>query len=435
MKKDIPAILEKLGITELNKMQLEAGSAIRSNQEIILLSPTGTGKTLAFLLPVLEELDEDLDEVQVLILVPSRELAIQIEQVTREMGSGFKANAVYGGRPFAKDKTDLSHPPAILIGTPGRIADHFRRGTVNTENIKTLILDEFDKSLEIGFEEEMREIINSLTRLEKKILTSATQEVSIPRFAEVQNPVFIDYLKAGKPQLQVQVISSPAKDKLAALAEIVTQQKNNPGIIFCNFKDSINEVSDYLRSKKINHGTFHGGMEQRDRERSLIKFRNGTDTILLATDLAARGIDVPEIKFIVHYELPLKSEEFTHRNGRTARMNESGTAYVLKWEKEQLPAFIPVDSVITANEIISTASTSINWKTLFISGGRKDKISKGDIAGLFIKEGKLNPEELGNIELKQDCAFVAVPSEKVNSLIGLLNNTRLKRKKVRIYSA
>lgn len=430
-KKDQNEILEKLGIIELNPMQEEAISAITKNSSVVLLSPTGTGKTLAFLLPVIEGLDPELKEVQVLILVPSRELAIQIEQVTREMGSGYKANAVYGGRAFSKDKIELSHPPAILIGTPGRVADHIRRETFSVEYIESLVLDEFDKSLETGFEGEMSEIIFSIPNLKKRILTSATEADLIPRFAGVKDPVYINYLGDVISQLQVKVIVSQAKNKLDTLVNLLGKLRNEPGIIFCNFKDSIQEVSDFLSRNKISHGCFHGGMEQKDRERSLIKFRNGTHRLIIATDLAARGIDIPEIGFIIHYELPHKSEEFTHRNGRTARMHQSGTAYVLKWEKGILPEFIKTEE--NMEEVKAAPRPKIaSWQTLFISGGRKDKISKGDIAGLFLKQGKLEKEELGNIELKQDCAFVAVPAAKAIALINELNNTRLKRKKVRV---
>jgi len=181
-------ILEKLKIAELNPMQEEAHFAIHSKSEVILLSPTGSGKTIAFLLPIIAELDRDSDEVQALILVPSRELAIQIEQVSREMGSGFKINAVYGGRPFSKDKLELQHRPAILIGTPGRVADHLRRDTITANDIQVLVLDEFDKSLEIGFEDEMSEITRALPFVKKKILTSATQEIDIPNFVGLTNP-------------------------------------------------------------------------------------------------------------------------------------------------------------------------------------------------------------------------------------------------------
>ena len=424
-------ILAKLNIHALNSMQEEAISAIASNTNTILLSPTGTGKTLAFLLPVIETLDPNSSEVQALILVPSRELAIQIEQVVRNMGSGFKVNAVYGGRPMSKDKIELKHIPAILIGTPGRIADHFANERFAKTHIKTLILDEFDKSLEVGFEYEMRGIINQLTTLNKRILTSATQGVEVPEFIKLDQAKTINYLKKKvASKLEVKTVIAAAKNKSETLVDLILHIGNQPGIVFCNLKDSVNKVSAFLAKNKISHSCFSGGMEQRDRERSLIKFRNGTSQILIATDLAARGIDIPELKFIIHYELPKASEEFTHRNGRTARVDAKGTAYVLKWEKENLPVFIKKSKI----EDISKRAPrkSQYWETLFISGGRKDKISKGDIAGLFFKQGNITKDQLGNIELKQDCAFVAVPLTIANDLIEKLNNTHLKKKKVRV---
>jgi superfamily II DNA/RNA helicase len=423
-------ILEKLNIEKLNVMQEEAEEAIRFNPEIVILSPTGTGKTVAFLLPIIAELDINCPEVQVLIVVPSRELAIQIEQVIREMGTGYKANAVYGGRAGSKDKSEIKHRPAILIGTPGRIADHLRRENFSPEFITTLILDEFDKSLEIGFETEMKEILALLPKVQKKILTSATQEVEIPKFVGLKNPIVIDYLDKGTSQLKVKTILSASPDKLVTLAELLCHLGNQPGIVFCNFKDTIQEVSYFLNENKIGHGCFYGGMEQKDRERVLIKFRNGTHQLIVATDLAARGLDIPEIKFIIHYQLPQRAHEFTHRNGRTARMFNDGTAYVIKGQHENLPDFVENAEI----EKIQKAPLPLPsiWKTLFVSGGRKDKISKGDIAGLFIKQGKLGNDQIGTIEIKTDCAFVAVQASEVNRLIKLVDNSKLKNKKVRV---
>lgn len=430
LQKSQADILQKLGIAELNPMQVAAKQAIHASSEVVLLSPTGTGKTLAFLLPIVAELHSDSTEIQALVLVPSRELAIQIEQVARNMGSGFKVNAVYGGRPVAKDKAELKHRPAILIGTPGRVADHFRRATFSTDHIQTLVLDEFDKSLEIGFEDEMKEIIGALRLVNKKVLTSATQEAAIPAFVGVHDPVQLDYLATGDMKLTVKAILSPSKDKLETLVDALSHFGNEPGIIFCNFKDSIQRVSDYLTKRGIRHGCFHGGMEQQDRERSLIQFRNGSYQLIVATDLAARGIDVPEIKFILHYHLPMKEQEFIHRNGRTARMNRAGTAYVLHYEKDRLPDFIGAPEVekIKAAHLPNPSP----WVTLFISGGRRDKISKGDIAGFFFKIGQLEKEQLGAIEIKHDCAFVAVQAKTANTIVAALDNQRLKKKKVRV---
>ncbi len=423
-------ILAKLKIENLNPMQEEAGIAIVESPNVVLISQTGSGKTLAFLLPIMAALDEGHDKIQALILVPSRELAIQIEQVARNMGTGRKINAVYGGRSSAKDRMELTQMPSLLVGTPGRIADHIRRGFIDTSTIHTLVLDEFDKSLEVGFEEEMREIVGSLTGLQKRVLTSATQGVDIPNFVGLRDAQWVDYSDQTVERLEIKRVLSPQRDKLSTLAQLLQHIGNKRGIIFCNFKDSIQRVSEFLDEKKISHGSFYGGLEQRDRERALIKFRNETYNVLLATDLAARGIDVPEIEYIIHYHLPHREEEFIHRNGRTARMHHGGTAYVLHWTKEELPDFVQQYEVEELNK--STHLKQSEWCTLFISGGRKDKISKGDIAGLFYKQGNIQKDELGMIELKNDCAFVSVKKTIASDMVHKFNNTRLKKKKVRV---
>ncbi len=429
-KKDQKSILDKLGIRQLTQMQKNAQKKISARDEVILLSPTGSGKTLAFLLPIIAQLEPDLHEIQALVLVPSRELAMQIEQVARELGSGYKVNAVYGGRAGIKDKAELKHPPAILIGTPGRVADHLRNEVISTKYIKTLILDEFDKSLEVGFEGEMRAIMKALPRLKKKVLTSATQRDEVPDFIGIKDPEILDYSDQKVSKLKLKTVMSPTKEKFETLERLIYYLGDKSGIVFCNLKDTIEAVSDYLDEKEIGHACFYGGMEQVDRERSLIRFRNGTHRLLVATDLAARGIDVPEMDYIIHYELPYREEEFTHRNGRTARMHSAGAAYVLRAEKEAMPGFIKGSELIDLED--APVLKASQWETLYLSGGRKDKISKGDIAGLFFKQGGLVGDELGTIELKHDCAFVAVPRVKANQLIKKLNNSKLKKKKVRL---
>lgn len=412
-------------------MQEEARKVIATNPSVVLLSPTGTGKTVAFLLPVIAELRTDYEGIQALILVPSRELAIQIEQVLRQMGTGLKTNAVYGGRAFTKDLIELQTPPAILVGTPGRVADHLRRESFRAHGISHLVLDEFDKSLEVGFEAEMRAIIEAMPRVRKKILTSATEKIEVPEFVGLRDPERLNYLSEGSSRLEIKRVLSPTKNKLGTLVDTLHRLGNAPGIIFCNYKDTIQFVSHELKANRIAHGCFHGDMEQKDRERALIKFRNGTHQVIVATDLAARGLDIPELDFIIHFQLPNKEDEFTHRNGRTARMNSKGTAFVLHWEGETLRDFIGLPPVA---ELPSPEQPGRSpWTTLFISGGRKDKISKGDIVGLFFKQGGLQKDELGVIELKQDCAFVGVHASRAQELIDTLNNTRLKKKKVRIY--
>ena len=422
-------ILQKMGIEKLNEMQIEAISAIQESSEVLLLSPTGTGKTLAFLLPLIEQLDPSINATQLMILVPARELAIQIEQVIRDMGTGFKVNAVYGGRSGSKEKIELTHAPTILVGTPGRVADHIRRDRITLSGIKNLVIDEFDKSLEIGFEKEMKEIVAALNSLERKILTSATHKDDVPDFMKFSNPVSLDYLNTPSSALDLSWVHSP-NNTLDTLLNLLENLGDKRGIVFCNLKDTLDGVSEFLKENKVEHTCFFGGMEQIDRERSLIQFRNESHRILLATDLAARGIDIPDLDYIIHYEMPQREEEFTHRNGRTARMNSNGAAYCIKGKNDRIPEYaqkIKTETFTPGPEIPKN-----KWETLFVSGGRKDKISKGDIAGLFIKKGGLEGSEIGVIELKSDCAFVAVASSKADEICANLNNERLKKKKVRI---
>ncbi len=431
--KEQQEILEKLKIYALNPMQEEALDAIKNNANTILLSPTGTGKTIAFLLPLLAQLDPECAEVQALIVVPSRELAIQIEHVIRNMGSGYKANAIYGGRTISKDKIELKHTPAILIGTPGRLSDHFAQARFTTKEIKTLVIDEYDISFEVGADGDLRNIINHLPNITKRILTSATQGTSIPNYFKMENPVTLNWIKEKtSPKLAIRTILSPSKNKHNTLVDLLHHVGNDPGIVFCNKKESIEDLSRFLEKKNIAHTCFHAGMEQRDRERALIQLRNGSVSILIASDLASRGLDIPEMKFIIHYEIPDAYEQYTHRNGRTARVNAKGTAYLIKGDREIFPEFIEKSKVETLSNTKNRKPQF--WTTLFISGGRKDKISKGDIAGLFFKQGNINKDQLGIIELKQDCAFVAVPVSIAGVLVEKLNNTRLKKKKVRVYS-
>ncbi|WCO03140.1 DEAD/DEAH box helicase [Psychroserpens ponticola] len=424
-------ILEKLNIYALNPMQEQALAVIEETTNTILLSPTGTGKTLAFLLPLLRCLDPECTEVQAVIIVPSRELAIQIETVIRNMGSGYKANAIYGGRAISKDKIELKHTPAILIGTPGRLADHLEQGRFTTKFVKTLVIDEFDVSIEVGAGGELKSIMGYLPHISKRILTSATQGTEIPSYLKMAKAEILNFLK-NRPssQLMVKTVLSPSKNKHNTVIDLLNHVGNDPGIIFCNQKERIEDLSRFLEKKGIAHTCFYAGMEQRDRERALIKLRNGSVSILIASDLASRGIDIPEMKYIIHYEIPSGIQEYTHRNGRTARVNSKGTAYLIKGAQEVFPDFVgqPKVQMLSKNE---TRKPEF-WTTLFISGGRKDKISKGDIAGLFFKQGGINKDQLGVIELKQDCAFVGVPVSIASTLVDKLNNTRLKKKKVRV---
>lgn len=427
--------LKNLQITSLNKMQLAAIEAGKQKNDLILLSPTGSGKTLGFLLPLLNLLDAEKKGVQALILAPSRELALQIEQVFRSMGTGFKVNCCYGGHSTKVEKNNLEHPPAVLIGTPGRIAFHIRRDSFDVNTVTTLVLDEFDKALEFGFQEDMSFIIYQLRNLNKRILTSATQMKEIPAFAGVVAPVELNFLTNTPTQakgLTLKTVQSENKDKLDILIGLICKLGNKASLIFCNHRDAVERISSLLWEKGLAHGTFHGGMEQNDRERALIKFRNGSHKLLITTDLASRGLDIPEIENVIHYQLPHTEEVMIHRNGRTARMNANGKAYFLLGEGEYVPTF--VKEKISA-ETLPTKNVwpeNSEWVTLYIASGKKDKINKIDIVGLLLQKGNLKKEELGLIEVLDYSSYVAVSRAKAESVIALVKNEKIKNKKVKI---
>ncbi len=424
--------LRNLEINALNEMQ-QAVLHVPENQDLILLSPTGSGKTLAFLLPLLRTLRADITTVQAVVIVPSRELALQIEQVFKGMGSGFKVNSCYGGHSVSIEINNLSQPPAVLIGTPGRLAHHLRRKTFDTATVHTLVLDEFDKALEFGFQEDMTYIVNQFPFLKKRVLTSATPMDDIPAFTGISKPTTLDYLanKASAPNLKQKVVTSRAADKLDALFALVCKIGNTPTLVFCNHREAVERISDLLWDRGVHHGVFHGGMEQDDRERSLLKFRNGSHCLLVTTDLASRGLDIPEIEHIIHYQLPHSEEAFLHRNGRTARMHATGTSYLLLApdEKPRYLAESPEQEVLPESPSLPPPTA---WATLYIAAGKKEKINKVDIVGLLLKKGELAKEDLGRIEVLDHSAYAAVKRNRIEHVVQQVRNEKLKGKKVNI---
>ena len=428
----IKKVLESLKISELNAMQHAALNADKKS-DVILLAPTGSGKTLAFLLPLLSVLDANVPLVQALILVPSRELALQIEQVFKSMGTSFKVNCCYGGHSTKIERNNLSQPPALLIGTPGRIAHHLRRESFSTDKIATLVLDEFDKSLEFGFQEDMAYIIRQLPAIKKRVLTSATKMDEIPAFTGVKKPVELNFLdnKANAPDLKLKAVISPAADKLDTLFSLICKIGNKPMLIFCNHRDAVERISDLLWNRGLVHDIFHGGMEQEDRERALLKFRNGSHRILITTDLASRGLDIPEIEYVIHYQLPHNEEAFIHRNGRTARMHAKGTSYLILEADEKL-AYLKQQPEIEELPAKNVIPQPIPWETLYIAAGKKDKINKVDIVGLLLKKGKLEKEDLGLIEVLDHTSYAAVKSDRIVHVLNLIKSEKIKNKKVKI---
>jgi superfamily II DNA/RNA helicase len=433
-KNDITAkVLENLKFKSLNPIQKAMTSNGLNAGNVVLLAPTGSGKTIAFLLPLLHNLKAGKTGVQALILSPSRELSLQTEQVFRSMGTGFKVNCCYGGHSMKTEINNFSEPPAVLVGTPGRIAAHIRLGSFDRGSVVLLVLDEFDKSLEMGFSEEMSFIISQLTKIQKRILTSATRAIEIPDFSGVKNPVTLNFLSnENLPNIVIKAVRAIENDKLTILVQLVCHLGSEPTLVFCNHREAVDRISGILSGEGIVHDVFHGGLGQDERERALLKFRNGSHRILLTTDLASRGLDIREIKNIVHYQAAGSEGVFTHRNGRTARMGSEGKVWLVLGEKEALPDFL-----ITTPDIIDLpANISVPgpppWITLYISAGRKDKIGKTDIVGLLIQKGNLLKEEIGLITILDNSSFVAINRAKARLTVSLISKEKVKNQKVRI---
>ncbi|MPM52267.1 ATP-dependent RNA helicase DbpA [bioreactor metagenome] len=426
-------ILSNLGIDSLNEMQIAARQAIIKEQNVLLLSPTGSGKTLAFLLPILQLLDEGITKVQCLIVVPSRELALQTEQVWKKMGTKLKVNVCYGGHSIDTELKNLSTPPALLIGTPGRLTDHLERKSFDTGSIKILVLDEFDKSLQLGFLDEMNTIISQLPGLQKRVLLSATSDIEIPTFVKMESPVTLDYTEEEKNEaLSVKLVLSPEKDKIDTLFHLICSLDPGPALIFCNHREVTERISGLLNKKGVQTGYYHGGMDQDDRERILARFRNGSLHYLVTTDLAARGLDIPEMNHVIHYHLPATESEFVHRNGRTARMHASGTAYIIHFKEDKLPDYISGNLDVLPVAAGEPLPDRPEYETIYVSGGRKNKLNKSDIVGFFLQKGKLDKSDLGLIEVKDFISFAAVRASAVKTLLTNIRDEKMKGKKYKI---
>lgn len=424
-------ILRRLGIEELNYMQQDSLAANRKKDNVILISPTGSGKTLAYLLPLVQRVDKTQEEVQAVIVVPSRELARQTHSVLTAMNCGVRCEAVYGGRPAMEEHRLLrDRRPHVIVGTPGRLLDHLAKENFSSLRVSHLVIDEFDKCLELGFQDELQRLVGQLPEVTHRILLSATDCPEIPRFITLdENTEKLDYSDGDEQvphRITLYEVHSPQKDKLDTLGLLLSDLGQQSSIVFVGYRESVERVAQYLRKQQVAVSDFHGGMEQDLRERALFRFASGACNVLVSTDLASRGLDLPEIDNIIHYHLPLDEAAFVHRNGRTARWEASGKAYLLLGPEEHLPDFVhtePETYRIASREV---AVASPRWESLYIGRGKKEKLSRGDIAGFMMKTGGLAPDEVGRIEVRDHCAYVSVARHRVKELMGRIKGQKIK---------
>ena len=421
------------GAFVLNAMQQDTLQTVRKGSSVVLLSPTGSGKTLAYLLPLLQKLDAANDNLQALVIVPSRELAIQTVDVARRICSELRIAACYGGRPAMEEHQQMRGlRPHVVAATPGRLLDHLQKGNLLTDNVSTLVIDEFDKSLELGFREQMQDIITLLPSLQQRILLSATDTDEIPAFVGRNNYVRLDFLdkEESDDRISLRLVKSPEKDKLQILYRLLCTLGTQKSLVFVGYRESVERVGNFLEQQGVMADIFHGGMEQRDRERALYRFMNSSCNVFVSTDLASRGLDITAVDNIIHYHLPSSQEACTHRNGRTARWDMQGSAYFILGPEEQLPDYIPANEV----ELYSLPAkvpppAKPLWITLYIGKGKKDKISRGDIVGFLTKQGGLESNQIGRIDVLPHWSYVAVERASASALLGRIKGLKIKGQK------
>lgn len=432
---ELTALLKRLHIQELNNMQKETLLAFDPQRDFILLAPTGSGKTLAFSLLIKQLISPNSKEyVQVMVIVPTRELALQIETVLKTVIKEYKILCCYGGHETKMERNSLKDTPSLIIGTPGRIIYHLERSHFSTEGIHTLILDEFDKSLELGFQDQLVQITNAVQSVKRKILTSATDLSQLPDFLSLTNPVRLDVLSHtdNQPAITFKKILVPAQDKLKALFKLICSLDNKKILIFSNHRDAVDHISEFLADRGVLHNVFHGGLEQRDRELAVLKLKNGSNRILITTDLAARGLDIPEINTIIHYQLPSKLDAFTHRNGRTARMNHTGEV-ILMLTPNDIFNYIPDQAELLTLEEKYPLPSPTSRVTLYIPFGKKDKINKIDIVGYMLQVIGLAKDDIGLIEVKDKESYIAVRRDKMIDIMQTGNGGKIKGNKIKFF--
>jgi superfamily II DNA/RNA helicase len=432
---DIDKILKKLRISELNEMQQHAAEAILcSDGDVVLLSPTGTGKTLAYLLPLIQQLDATSDDVQALVVVPGRELALQSDTVLRDMGSGIRSASCYGGRATMDEHRKLKEVnPQIIFGTPGRLNDHLDKENINRYHIRWLVIDEFDKCLAMGFHQEMQKLIKSLPALQRRILLSATNAEQIPQFVNMaKKGTLVDFLpeeEQTSERVTLYEVKSPQKDKLETLRNLLLGFGDESSIVFLNYRDSVERVNNYLTEQGFVTSFFHGGLEQKQREAALYRFSNGSANVLVATDLASRGLDIPDIQNIIHYHMPESEEGYIHRVGRTARWDKQGRAFFITGPEEHIPEYVEGNIEEYSLPSLPREGQGVSlprMATLYIGKGKKDKVSKGDIVGFLCKKGGLLADEIGRIDVNDRYTYVAVKREKFQQVVRLTQGEKIK---------
>ena len=429
--------LSTLGFTAMTEIQGKAINPILDGSDILAQSKTGSGKTLAFGLPCVMNINTNTYKPQTIIITPTRELADQIATELRRVAAykpNLKILTLYGGVPLRAQADSLAKGAHILIGTPGRIQDHLAKETLTLESIKTLVLDEADRMLDMGFYDEIVKIGSNMPRGKQTLLFSATFPANIEKLAKalLKQPVTIK-VDTIQEATKINELVYESDDKLKTLTALIQSYKPESLLIFCNTKVQVISLTDTLVGRGHSVIDIHGDLDQRDRNESLIAFANGSKRIMVATDVASRGLDIKDIELVINYDLPFDAEVYTHRIGRTGRADATGTAISL---------FSPKDSEKCAYVLEKSKKSELKdlrvdakfkmvseYDTLCLNGGKKTKLRAGDIIGTFCKEIGIENSMIGKIHITDTKSYIALHHTVVDKVFKALKKMKIKKKK------
>ena len=433
--------LVSLGYANLTPIQAQSLPLILAGDDVIGQAKTGSGKTAAFGLGLLSKLERKKFRVQALVLCPTRELADQVANAIRELARtlpNIKVLTLCGGTPFGPQAGSLEKGVHIVVGTPGRVDDHLRKATLRLDDVTTLVLDEADRMLEMGFQDELDAIVAASPDSRQTLLFSATFQGNTRSVAEriMNAPKHVVAEEIHDSETIEQHFYSPknAADQVTALRLLLLHYKPESTVVFCNTKKSCQELAELLRSHRFSALALHGDLEQNDRDRTLLRFANKSVTVLVATDVAARGLDIDAIDIVVNYEPASDAEVHTHRIGRTGRAGSSGLAFSFyvpeqRYKMDRLERALGISinpEALPPYELLDNPPAKPQMMTLQIDGGKKQKLRPGDVLGALTGEGGIRGNQVGKINIFDTTAYVAVARNATEQALQKLNEGKLK---------
>ncbi|WP_421255749.1 ATP-dependent RNA helicase DbpA [Aeromonas sp. 600282] len=436
--------LTSLGYLQMTPIQAQSLPLVLDGKDLIAKAKTGSGKTAAFGLGLLAKLNVNRLEVQALVLCPTRELADQVAQEIRRLARALpnvKLVTLCGGTPTAPQSATLSFGAHIAVGTPGRILKHLEQGTLELSGLKTLVLDEADRMLDMGFGEDINRVISYAPQQRQTLLFSATYPEGIAQMSRgvQRNPVevSVESLHEGSA-IEQKLYEVPAGQRLDALTWLLSHYQPSSCVVFCNTKRACNDVADHLATKGFSALALNGDLEQRERDQVLVRFANGSATILVATDVAARGLDIKELGAVINYELTYDPEVHVHRIGRTGRAGQQGLALSLyqpneaqrvNFIEEYQQAPMPLGDLDSIGRDIKPIAPQM--VTLSIDAGRKTKVRAGDILGALTGEGGIAGADVGKIQISEQYSYVAVKQSVAKAALKRLQEGKIKGRSYR----